>query len=161
MGPPLSHFEMSFGDGMLNARTFMDIADKLLTRKALSTQRVHKQDSLLASLRDTSHGYYSKGLKLTYTEMIQTAFKEKFWNSTDTVEINGETRTLIRSELPVLLGCFCHVVSGNVGCRPESIRQMDGRRWYLCKVGLRSVSFADSIYLSTKAIVLTATPDQK
>ena len=104
MGPPLSHFEMSFGDGMLNARTFMDIADKLLTRKALSTQRVHKQDSLLASLRDTSYGYYSKGLKLTYTEMIQTAFKEKFWNSTDTVEINGETRSLIEANFPVFWG---------------------------------------------------------
>ena len=104
LGPPLSHFEMSFGDGALNARKFVDIADKILYRKALSTQRVHKSDSLLGPMRDTSWGYYSKGLKHTYEEMIQVAFKEKFWNSTDTVTIDGESMPLIKANFSFYWG---------------------------------------------------------
>jgi hypothetical protein len=40
VGPPLSHFEMSFGNGGSNARTFRELGRKLLPLQALSIQEV-------------------------------------------------------------------------------------------------------------------------
>ena len=86
LGPVLSHFEMAY-----RGRGHTDIADKLLDRQALSVQKVHKADSLLASLRDPS----GIGLTMTYREMIQAAFKSKYWDSSDTVSVEGKTVDLI------------------------------------------------------------------
>ena len=81
VGPPLSHFEMSFGDGGTNARTFPEVGRKLLPLQALSIQDVAVDDSLLASLRHPS----GKGLTQSYAEFVRAAFEPRFWNSSKLV----------------------------------------------------------------------------
>ena len=88
LGPPLSHFEMSFVD-----RNFTNIASKILTRRALQGQKVHRRDSLLASLRYRPDP--TTGLTMTYEEMIKAAFKSKYWDSADTVSVEGGPKSLI------------------------------------------------------------------
>lgn len=71
VGPPLSNFEMS-----ATGRLFPELGRKLLKRRPLSTQRVHREDSVL--------GPYSQdpvpGLTVpTYTELIQRAFRPEWW----------------------------------------------------------------------------------
>jgi cytochrome c peroxidase len=77
VGPPLSHFEMSFGDGGANARTFPELGRKLLPLQALSQQDVAADDSLLSGLRHPS----GKGLTKSYAEFVRAAFEPKYWNS--------------------------------------------------------------------------------
>ena len=76
-GPPGSDFEMS-----AHARPFPAIGRKLLQRRPLNGQLVHKEDSVL--------GVYSlspvAGLTVdTYAELIRRAFQPKWWQSTSTV----------------------------------------------------------------------------
>jgi cytochrome c peroxidase len=81
VGPAGSPFEMS-----CNGRTFSDIGRRLLTGRALSTQMVHPQDSLLsqtAGLINTS----GPGLTSTYADLIRKAFYPQYWSD--------ETRTTI------------------------------------------------------------------
>jgi cytochrome c peroxidase len=78
VGPPVSDFEM-----ICNGRKFADMGRKLIPRKALLLQIVHKDDSLLAGERDSEIG---RGLKKTYEEMIKGAFKDEFWKSTDSFD---------------------------------------------------------------------------
>jgi cytochrome c peroxidase len=68
VGPPLSDFEMSCA-----GRTFADLGRKMLPRRALGSQLVHPQDSVL--------GPYASGLglRLTYAELVQNAFHDKYW----------------------------------------------------------------------------------
>ncbi len=80
-GPPLSHFEMSFGDGGANGRSFPDLGRKLLPLQALSTQDVAVDDSLLASLRHPS----GKGLNKSYAEFVSAAFQPRYWSSSKLV----------------------------------------------------------------------------
>jgi len=77
VGPPLSHFEMSFGNGADNGRTFRELGRKLLPRLALSLQQVAVDDSQLSNLRHPS-GF---GLTRTYAEFVQAVFQRKYWNS--------------------------------------------------------------------------------
>lgn len=77
VGPPLSHFEMSFGDGAANARSFPEVGRKLLPRQALAVQDVAVDDNLLASLRHPS----GKGLTRSYEEFVRSAFQPKYWAS--------------------------------------------------------------------------------
>ncbi len=72
MGPPLNKFEMSF-DG----RSWPDIGKKMLGRRALATQEVHAQDSLLAGLRHPG----GIGLANTYRVLIEQAFNPNLWDS--------------------------------------------------------------------------------
>jgi len=77
VGPPLSHFEMSFGNGADNGRTFRELGRKLLPRLALAQQQVALDDSQLAGLRHPS-GY---GLTRTYAEFVRAVFQPKYWSS--------------------------------------------------------------------------------
>lgn len=71
VGPPGSDFEMS-----AMGRTFPDLGRKLLNRRPLALQRVHREDSVLGS-RSLSP---LPGLStLTYAELVQTAFKKEWW----------------------------------------------------------------------------------
>lgn len=72
VGPPLSRFEMS-----CNGRTFADVGRRLLGRKPLALQQVHKQDSLLAGLRANS----GRGLRDEYKDYIRQAFDAKYWGA--------------------------------------------------------------------------------
>jgi cytochrome c peroxidase len=82
VGPPGSNFEMS-----CSGRSFSDIGKKLASLKALSTQKVAADDSVLASLVSPS----GKGLTITYHDMIQKAFAPKYWS--DTMLPSGYTQT--------------------------------------------------------------------
>ncbi len=77
VGPPLSHFEMSFGNGGSNARTFPELGRKLLPLQALSTQVVAVDDSQLAGLRHPS----GRGLTRSYSEFVQASFHPRYWSS--------------------------------------------------------------------------------
>ncbi|MGQ0594391.1 MAG: cytochrome-c peroxidase [Gammaproteobacteria bacterium] len=77
VGPPLSHFEMSFGNGTDNFRSFAEVGRKLLSKRPLETQEVHPDDSLLASLRDPS----GTGLTGTYHDLVTKAFAPNFVSS--------------------------------------------------------------------------------
>ncbi len=77
VGPALSDFEMSCSN-----KTFKQLGRKLLPMQALSAQRVHPQDSVLASYRHTRQN----GLNTTYTEMIKKAFDADWWRSTQTFD---------------------------------------------------------------------------
>ncbi|NIT39972.1 MAG: hypothetical protein GTN46_00090, partial [Gammaproteobacteria bacterium] len=73
VGPPLSPFEMSF-----DSRTWPDVGRKMLPLHALAGQDVHPQDSVLAGYRNTSPS--GTGLDITYEQLVQAAFKDKYWD---------------------------------------------------------------------------------
>ena len=74
-GPALSDFEMSCAN-----KTFHQLGRKMLPLNALSTQRVHAQDSVLGPYRNPQ----GVGLITTYQQMIQAAFDADWWNATGT-----------------------------------------------------------------------------
>lgn len=59
-------------------RRLADIGRKLLTRRALESQPVHAEDSVLGQLADDS----GKGLSQTYESLIQSSFARRYWHST-------------------------------------------------------------------------------
>ena len=77
VGPPLSFFEMSFGDGAANARTFREVGRKLLPMQALTVQAVASDDSLLSNLRHPT----GVGLTKSYSELVRAAFQPRYWSS--------------------------------------------------------------------------------
>jgi hypothetical protein len=77
VGPPLSFFEMSFGDGAANARTFREVGRKLLPLQALTGQAVAPDDSLLSGLRHPT----GVGLTQSYSELVRAAFQPRYWSS--------------------------------------------------------------------------------
>lgn len=74
VGPPLSDFEM-----ICTGRKFAEMGRKLIPRKPLLIQKVHKDDSVLKDERDKETGL---GLKKTYEELIKKAFKKEWWEGT-------------------------------------------------------------------------------
>ncbi|MHC1745005.1 MAG: cytochrome c peroxidase [Syntrophobacteraceae bacterium] len=92
VGPPLSDFEMSWA-----GRSFPDLGKKMVSLKPLAKQLVHPQDSVLGPMslgRASRTGRVSgrKGLNApTYTEMIQAAFHEQWWNSPDVITVDVTT----------------------------------------------------------------------
>jgi cytochrome c peroxidase len=84
MAPALSDIEMS-----CQQRAFPDIGRKLLTRRALETQTVHPDDSVLGGLR---HGS-GKGLNQTYRALIQTAFAPRYWSDKGRFGLPGNGTT--------------------------------------------------------------------
>ena len=81
VGPPLSHFEMSYGKfGNVGApRSFPDVGRKLLPAHILAEQVIDPDDSLLGGLASS---------KPTYEELVRQAFDDSFWNSTICVKLN-------------------------------------------------------------------------
>jgi cytochrome c peroxidase len=71
VGPPLSDFEMSCA-----GRTFSDLGRKMLSRRALASQAVHPQDSVLGP-----YALPPTGLTFTYTQLVQKAFQDKYWSA--------------------------------------------------------------------------------
>jgi cytochrome c peroxidase len=81
VGPPVSPFEMSFGNpDVHNARTFAEIGKKLLRGAypitPLDKQFVDKTDSVLGPLS----AFPGRGLGVNYRQLIQAAFDPKFWS---------------------------------------------------------------------------------
>ncbi len=75
VGPPLSHFEMSFGNGVDNFRSFPEVGRKVLPRKILAEQTVDGEDSLLKPLLQGGK------IKLTYQALVEKAFSRDYWDS--------------------------------------------------------------------------------
>jgi cytochrome c peroxidase len=81
------------GDAKPKFRRFgRKLGKKLRVAKPLAKQVVAADDSVLAALRDT------KGLKGTYEQLIQNAFKPEWWDSNIIIRINPKTgrRTFVR-----------------------------------------------------------------
>ncbi len=92
VGPPLSGFEMSG-----TFRTFPELADKMLDpdTKVLGLQVVHPDDSVLGAYAKAGYlvgnsgelddvpgmeSLVAPGTDLTYLELIQSTFKDEWWN---------------------------------------------------------------------------------
>ncbi|GFO68813.1 hypothetical protein GMLC_23920 [Geomonas limicola] len=80
-GPPLDDTEMSY-----SGRSFPQLGRKLLSLTPLGKQLVHPGDSALGTLSNSvlqQNGIPSpdKGLKVGYRQLIQDAFQDRFWNS--------------------------------------------------------------------------------
>lgn len=101
VGPPLSPFEMSFGDGEDNERSFPELGRKLLPRKPLANQFIAPDDSLLAGHRSLS----GRGLKMTYEALVKEAFASEFWDSEEWIELPGRR----------LMKTGAHGVGGQLG----------------------------------------------
>jgi cytochrome c peroxidase len=72
VGPALSDFEMSCA-----SKTFQHLGRKMVPMRALSAQKVHAQDSVLAPYRDAS----GVGLRSTYDQLIKAAFLPEWWSA--------------------------------------------------------------------------------
>src|SRR5262249_11068072 len=78
VGPPLRPFEMSAA-----GRTFTDLGRKRVTRRELANQAVDPTDGVLGPHVYINAGVQGNGLKYTYKQLIQKAFKPRLWNATD------------------------------------------------------------------------------
>lgn len=96
VGPAVNTVEMS-----ASGRTFPDLGHKLLLLKPLGLQRVDPTDSVLGGLADSATG---KGLTVTYSSLIQTAFKPKWWNSKKSVTVNGKSYTMTEANMSLFWG---------------------------------------------------------
>jgi cytochrome c peroxidase len=72
VGPALSDFEMSCAN-----KTFKQLGRKMLPMRALSSQRVDTNDSVLARYRNGQ----LTGLGTTYDQMIKQAFDARWWRA--------------------------------------------------------------------------------
>jgi cytochrome c peroxidase len=89
-GPALSEMEMSF-----LGRTWPDLGKKMLSCQPLSMQIVHPSDSvlgLLSSAKQKVNGKWKgQGLTTDYVTMIQNAFWDQYWSSSQIVTfVNGQ-----------------------------------------------------------------------
>jgi cytochrome c peroxidase len=105
VGPPLNTTEMS-ADG----RTFPDLGKKMLLVKPLGLQKVDARDSVLGGLAETK----VKGLKTTYTTLIQKAFQPSLWNSTKTITINNKSYTLTQANFSLFWGLAIMLYEGTL-----------------------------------------------
>ncbi|MFA5111778.1 MAG: hypothetical protein WC443_10265, partial [Desulfobaccales bacterium] len=85
VGPPLSNFEMSF-DG----RNWPKIGKKLLQPGVtpLANQLVSTTDSVLGPYSNQSLASGRPGIRLTYNQLIQLAFRRDLWNN-NAQHLNG------------------------------------------------------------------------
>ena len=81
VGPPLSNLEMSF-DG----RTFVLLGRKMVAARALASQRVAPDDSVLGTLSATP----GTGLTMKYDAIIRAAIQPEWWDSNSTIQINAD-----------------------------------------------------------------------
>jgi len=106
VGPPLNGVEMS-ADG----RTFPELGKKLLLLKPLGLQKVDSRDGVLGAMADTKAG---KGLKTTYAALIQKAFQPAWWNSTQTVTVNGKSYSLMQANFSFFWGLAIMLYEGTL-----------------------------------------------
>ena len=111
VAPPLNSVEMAFGDPINgNGRRFREIGQKLLRPSPdtgvpltpLGLQQVHPHDSVLGPLSNTP----SQGLSTTYEAMIQQAFDEQYWNSTEVQTLPSIPNPTEFSQMEVNFGFF-------------------------------------------------------
>ncbi len=102
VGPPLSFFEMSFGNGAENFRIFPELGRKLMSLTPLGKQWVSPQDSVLGALANPSapgldpskfHDIATGQLINGYRALIQKAFRPIFWNSPQLVVFPAPSQT--------------------------------------------------------------------
>jgi cytochrome c peroxidase len=93
VGPPRSDFEMSCA-----GRTFPDIGKKMLSLTPLGKQRVHPNDSELGTIANSRINPLAKGISVSYQQMIQDAFVNSWWDSTQPVSIGTPPRTFTQME---------------------------------------------------------------
>jgi cytochrome c peroxidase len=94
VGPVMDGVEMSAA-----GRTFPELGKKLLAAKPLGLQKVSTADSVLGAYADTT-----TGLKVSYTSLIQSAFKPKYWNTTKTVKTGGKSYTMMQANFSLYWG---------------------------------------------------------
>ncbi|MEY4194610.1 MAG: hypothetical protein RLZZ226_978 [Pseudomonadota bacterium] len=97
MAPPLSDVEMSCRE-----RTLPELGRKLLGRRALESQKIHPQDSVLADVRHAS----GKGLTKTYQTLIQTAFAPRYWSGKTLPEATAASGTAAYSQIEANFSMF-------------------------------------------------------
>jgi cytochrome c peroxidase len=102
VGPPLNPVEMSY-DG----RTFPELGRKMLTvPRPLNLQLVDPLDSVLGGIINGGGG---NGLNLSYTQMIQAAFKNDLWDGptiTLPATINGLPATFAFTQMQANFSLF-------------------------------------------------------
>lgn len=94
VAPPLSAFEMSFGNGAENFRILPEVGRKLLSLNPLAKQKVSRSDSVLGALanrsgpgldpqkfRTRSGAAFVNG----YQYLIEKAFRPEYWESSQRV----------------------------------------------------------------------------
>lgn len=98
-GPPGSAFESSCA-----GRFWAAIGKKMLDPGIvpLGNQEVHPQDSVLGPIANTSNG--SRGLTVSYLNLVQQAFQPQWWNSTASVTINGRSYTQAQANFALFFG---------------------------------------------------------
>jgi cytochrome c peroxidase len=91
VGPPVSDLEMSW-----RGRTWAQIGKKMLSLTPLAKQVVASNDSVLGSLAKTAP---DKGLNTTYADLIQAAFQDKYWNSSNIITFDAAAAPLKQATL--------------------------------------------------------------
>ena len=81
-------------------RGFADIGRKMYARLPLALQAVALTDSVLGLLRDP----LGKGLHLSYRALVEQAFQPKYWNSSQTVMIQGSPYSLEEANFSLFWG---------------------------------------------------------
>ena len=105
VGPPVSPFEMSFGNpDVHNARTFAELGKKLVRGLApitpLAQQLVDNTDSVLGPIS----AFPVRGLVANYRQLIQAAFNPKYWNFKGTLKLTQTTLApYITADQPTVL----------------------------------------------------------
>lgn len=101
LAPPLSDTEM----GCKN-RSFPAIGRKLLMRRPLENQKVHWNDSVLASLSLSNPGDLQNGLNTTYKSLIRKAFNRKYWSYTRRGKFGGPTGEIAYNQMEANFSMF-------------------------------------------------------
>lgn len=98
-GPPISDFEMSCAE-----RIWAEIGEKLLDASVvpLRDQEIHPQDSVLGAIASKTNG--SRGLTVSYLNLVKQAFRSEWWSSSQTVPINGEPYTQAEANFGLFFG---------------------------------------------------------
>ena len=94
VGPPMNELEMT-----ASGRTFPELGKKLLTRKPLALQHVDPTDGVLGGLAEPA-----RGLKTSYTALIEAAFQPQWWNSKKKVSVGGKNYTMMQANFPLFWG---------------------------------------------------------
>lgn len=87
-GPPRNDLEMT-----CRGRTFPKIGRKMLSLIPLAKQKVDSNDSVLGPIAASRVHPVLKGLTVSYSDLVQQAFVDSWWNSVLTTLIGGETFT--------------------------------------------------------------------
>lgn len=99
VGPPLSDLEMSCA-----GRGFRDLGRKLLSLRALGTQKIAATDSVFgvgSSIRLANMVRATgTGLKYTYLELVQKAFKDNLWAGPGTFVLDPTGTSVVATPTP-------------------------------------------------------------